>query len=124
MNRALTRGGTAGLIGLGLTNGLLPCGLVYSALLIAASSGGLLSGGLGMFLFGMSTTPALLVVGMGAGKAFYIHSNTFYRGKTSILKMGRLYYELKVGFKSTYFAMGGKIPHWQWVFGTALGDRQ
>jgi sulfite exporter TauE/SafE len=73
MNRTLTRGGTAGLIGLGLTNGLLPCGLVYSALLIAASSGRTLTGALGMFLFGISTVPALLLVGMGAG-ALSVHS--------------------------------------------------
>jgi sulfite exporter TauE/SafE len=73
MNRALKQGGTTGLIGLGLTNGLLPCGLVYSALLIAASSGGALTGALGMFLFGISTIPALLVVGVGAG-ALGVHT--------------------------------------------------
>jgi sulfite exporter TauE/SafE len=73
MNRALKQGGTTGLIGLGLTNGLLPCGLVYSALLIAASSGGALTGALGMFLFGISTIPALLVVGVGAG-ALSVHT--------------------------------------------------
>jgi sulfite exporter TauE/SafE len=73
MNWALKQGGSAGLIGLGLTNGLLPCGLVYSALLIAASSGGALPGALGMFLFGISTIPALLVVGVGAG-ALSVHT--------------------------------------------------
>jgi sulfite exporter TauE/SafE len=73
MNRALKQGGNAGLIGLGLTNGLLPCGLVYSALLLAASSGGALPGALGMFLFGISTIPALLVVGVGAG-ALSVHT--------------------------------------------------
>ena len=67
MNRALKQGGSAGLIGLGAANGLLPCGLVYSALLMSASSGGPLLGGLGMLLFGVSTIPALLVVGVGAG---------------------------------------------------------
>jgi len=73
MTRALKQGGTTGLIGLGLTNGLLPCGLVYSALLIAASSGGALTGALGMFLFGISTLPALLVLGVGAG-ALSVHT--------------------------------------------------
>jgi sulfite exporter TauE/SafE len=46
---------------------LLPCGLVYSALLVTASSGGALPGALGMLLFGVGTIPALLVIGIGAG---------------------------------------------------------
>jgi sulfite exporter TauE/SafE len=52
---------------MGALNGFLPCGLVYSALLVTASSGGALPGALGMFLFGAATIPALLVIGMGAG---------------------------------------------------------
>jgi sulfite exporter TauE/SafE len=44
----------------------LPCGLVYSALLVAASTGGPLSGGLGMVSFGIGTLPPLLLVGIGA----------------------------------------------------------
>jgi sulfite exporter TauE/SafE len=51
---------------LGMLNGLLPCGLVYGALLVAASTGGPLPGAAGMMLFGLGTLPALLVVGMGA----------------------------------------------------------
>lgn len=60
---------------------------------------------------------------MGGGKAFYIHSNSFYGGDEQILKMGRSYYEMKVAFKHQYFAMGGKLPHWQWTMGTWLGDK-
>jgi hypothetical protein len=52
---------------LGALNGLLPCGLVYSALLLAATAGGPLAGGAGMAVFGLSTVPALFVVGVGAG---------------------------------------------------------
>jgi sulfite exporter TauE/SafE len=51
---------------MGALNGLLPCGLVYSALLVTASSSGALPGALGMFLFGAGTIPALLVIGIGA----------------------------------------------------------
>jgi sulfite exporter TauE/SafE len=43
--------------------GLLPCGLVYSALLVALSSHYWLSGALVMFAFGLGTLPALLLVG-------------------------------------------------------------
>jgi sulfite exporter TauE/SafE len=52
---------------LGAINGLLPCGLVYSALLLGATTGGALPAALGMTLFGLGTLPALVVVGVGAG---------------------------------------------------------
>jgi sulfite exporter TauE/SafE len=67
MSQALQRGGREGVILLGALNGLLPCGLVYSALLVSATTGGPLPGALGMVLFGLGTLPALFVVGMGAG---------------------------------------------------------
>ncbi len=60
---------------------------------------------------------------MGGGKAFYIHSNSYYGGKLQMLDMGRSYYEMKVAFKHQYFLMGGKIPHWQWRLGTLIGDK-
>jgi sulfite exporter TauE/SafE len=67
MSRALKRGGSLGVVLLGAINGLLPCGLVYSALLLAATTGGVLPAALGMTLFGLGTLPALVVVGLGAG---------------------------------------------------------
>lgn len=48
---------------LGLCWGLLPCGLVYSILFLAASSGHALSGALVMLAFGVGTLPSML--GMG-----------------------------------------------------------
>jgi sulfite exporter TauE/SafE len=67
MGRALKAGGLTQLALLGALNGVLPCGLVYSALLVAASTGGIVQGALGMAIFGAGTLPALLVVGIGAG---------------------------------------------------------
>jgi uncharacterized protein len=46
----------------GLLLGLLPCGLVYSALIAAAARGGALNGGAALALFGLGTAPALLGV--------------------------------------------------------------
>ncbi len=66
-NRALRTGGWKGVALLGAVNGLLPCGLVYSALLLAASSGNPLSGALGMAIFGLGTFPALLTLDLGSG---------------------------------------------------------
>ncbi|MFO0668372.1 MAG: sulfite exporter TauE/SafE family protein [Polyangiaceae bacterium] len=48
----------------GLTWGLLPCGLVYSALGLAAASGGALAGAVVMLGFGAGTLPALLSMGI------------------------------------------------------------
>jgi hypothetical protein len=66
MGQALRQGGFLGIVTLGALNGLLPCGLVYSALLSAAATGGALWGAVAMLLFGAATIPALTVVGMGA----------------------------------------------------------
>ncbi|NPA50236.1 MAG: sulfite exporter TauE/SafE family protein [Epsilonproteobacteria bacterium] len=49
---------------LGLLNGLLPCGLVYFFAVEAASSGSPFWGALIMFIFGISTIPALLGLGI------------------------------------------------------------
>ena len=48
---------------LGLLNGLLPCGLVYFFAVTAASTGSPLWGALVMFIFGLSTVPALFSLG-------------------------------------------------------------
>jgi sulfite exporter TauE/SafE len=52
---------------LGMLNGLLPCGLVYSFAIIATSTGGAFSGALVMFIFGISTIPALFSLGFFVG---------------------------------------------------------
>jgi sulfite exporter TauE/SafE len=67
MSWALRQGSSARVLALGALNGLLPCGLVYSALLVAASTGDVLMGAAGMAVFGLGTLPALLVMGVGAG---------------------------------------------------------
>ena len=55
-------------LGLGLAWGLLPCGLVYSVLLIAAASAEGSQGALVMLVFGVGTTPAMLMTGLGAAR--------------------------------------------------------
>jgi len=52
---------------LGLLNGLLPCGLVYFFAVTAASTGSPLWGAVVMFIFGLSTVPALFTLGMFTG---------------------------------------------------------
>jgi uncharacterized protein len=58
--------GKKGTLALGMLNGILPCGLVYESLFVAGASGSVLIGGLGMFLFGLATIPALVIFGVAA----------------------------------------------------------
>jgi sulfite exporter TauE/SafE len=55
-------------LGLGLLWGWLPCGLVYSILLIAAASTSAVNGALIMVAFGAGTMPAMLMTGMGTAQ--------------------------------------------------------
>jgi sulfite exporter TauE/SafE len=64
---ALRRPGLSGAALLGALNGLLPCGLVYGALLVAASTGSAGGGALCMLVFGVATFPALAIVQTGVG---------------------------------------------------------
>ncbi|MCO6357751.1 sulfite exporter TauE/SafE family protein [Roseivirga pacifica] len=57
----LIRGSTAGSnLMLGLLNGLLPCGLVYMALVAALSMGTIVGSGVYMMLFGLGTFPMMI----------------------------------------------------------------
>jgi sulfite exporter TauE/SafE len=53
---------------LGMVWGWLPCGLVYTALIWALSSGGPLQGALLMLAFGLGTLPNLLLMGAAAAR--------------------------------------------------------
>jgi hypothetical protein len=48
----------------GLVLGLLPCGLLYSAVIAAAARGGALDGALALTIFGLGTAPALFGVSL------------------------------------------------------------
>lgn len=63
----LRQGGPFSSLLLGGLNGLLPCGMVYGGLMVAATTGSILSSAAGMFFFGLGTLPALLLVSLGSG---------------------------------------------------------
>jgi len=54
---------------IGLLNGLLPCGLVYMAVVGALSTGGIGSGMAYMALFGLGTVPLMLATGLAGNFA-------------------------------------------------------
>ncbi len=55
-------------LGLGLIWGWLPCGLVYSVLLLAATTTEPVNGALVMIAFGLGTMPAMIATGVSASK--------------------------------------------------------
>lgn len=57
--------------------------------------------------------PEVLCIGdMGGGKAFYIHSNTWYGGDIQELRMGHLPYAQKLAYKEMFFRHHGRVPNW------------
>ncbi len=60
--------------GLGLIWGWLPCGLVYGALLLAATTADAANGALVMIAFGLGTMPAMVMTGLGAAKLSVVMS--------------------------------------------------
>lgn len=73
---------------LGLFLGLLPCGLLYSAVLAAVARGGALDGAAALALFGLGTAPALLGVSL-ADELLTRHRASFNRlSQIFLLAMG------------------------------------
>lgn len=60
IGKLLMKKGVGAQMALGLLNGLLPCGLVYAALIAAISMGTIGGGALYMTLFGLGTFPMML----------------------------------------------------------------
>jgi len=67
--------------GLGLIWGWLPCGLVYGALLLAATTADPVGGGLVMIAFGLGTMPAMIATGLSAARvAAFVGRNRIAAG--------------------------------------------
>jgi len=67
--------------GLGLIWGWLPCGLVYGALLLAATTAAPVDGGLVMIAFGLGTMPAMILSGLSAARvSAYVGRNRVAAG--------------------------------------------
>lgn len=66
--RASESGRPVGMFPLGLVMGFLPCGLSYAAFIRALPAGGAFEGGLLVLVFGVATTPGLLLLGTAASQ--------------------------------------------------------
>jgi sulfite exporter TauE/SafE len=60
----------------GLLNGLLPCGLVYMALSLAATATSTASAVLSMYVFGMGTMPMLLAITLLKGRIRFFQASS------------------------------------------------
>ncbi|HRD07478.1 MAG TPA: sulfite exporter TauE/SafE family protein, partial [Saprospiraceae bacterium] len=85
-NRYLSKTSRKNVAMLGLLNGLLPCGLVYSAMAMAFLGGNLWQGALQMILFGLGTMPLLYAFQLGLGNRSVL-SFLKQRGLSPILFM-------------------------------------
>jgi len=72
---------------LGALNGLLPCGMVYIALMNAILTGNALGSALAMIAFGMGTLPAMISVGFAAGKITGVYRNNLQRSVPYLLTL-------------------------------------
>ncbi|MGY4532819.1 sulfite exporter TauE/SafE [Pseudomonas sp. TE3786] len=92
---------------LGALWGWLPCGLVYSTLLWAASQGNALDSGLLMLAFGLGTWPVLLATGMAAERL------------TAVLRKRKV--RMAGGLLVILFGLWTLPgPHQQWLMGHAM----
>lgn len=83
--RLLPIDSTAKALGAGLAWGWIPCGLVYSMLVLAAASGSAAGGALVMALFGLGTLPNLLAAGLAAQRLVALRRAPWVRRTAGVL---------------------------------------
>ncbi|MGB7301113.1 MAG: sulfite exporter TauE/SafE family protein [Burkholderiaceae bacterium] len=104
-------GGSLHLVGAGAIWGLLPCGMVYTVLLMALASADLITGASIMLMFGLGTVPNLLLIG---GFANYLTSLQRSRRLRQIVGGAIVAYGvlmlLRLGHISDVVSMGRALP--------------
>lgn len=68
LGKLMSKPGLASLVGMGMLNGLLPCGLVYMALSTTVTASSLTGAILLMYAFGLGTTPMLVTIAIVKNK--------------------------------------------------------
>jgi len=96
---------------LGFIWGWLPCGLVYSALLIAATSGDALNGAAVMTAFGLGTLPAMLLTGLGAAKLQATMKRRWARRGAGLLVIAMGLVTLWMPLAAIFASMTGNDAH-------------
>ena len=83
--RIATRSGPLAPLGLGALWGFLPCGLVYSLLLLAALTGTAIEGALVMLVFGVGTLPAMLMSSLLSARVIRHAGRPFTRAVAALM---------------------------------------
>jgi sulfite exporter TauE/SafE len=91
--------------GLGLANGLLPCGAIYAVSLVAAMAGDPVKGAGVMFIFGLGTLPAMVGIGFSASRLSLHFRSQLHRVATALVMI--------IGLQLTLrgLALSGQISH-------------
>jgi hypothetical protein len=105
LRRGLTSPHPATPFALGLVNGLLPCGAVYAAGLLAAASGDAVKGATTMLVFGLGTLPAMLAVGFSASWLSWRWRHALYRLAAMLVMV------VGVQLLLRGLAISGHVPH-------------
>ncbi len=91
--------------GLGLANGLLPCGPVYAMALLAATTGNPLRGATIMLIFGLGTLPAMLAMGFSTSLlSIRLRSHLYRMAAILVVLVG-------VQLALRGLAFSGQLPH-------------
>jgi sulfite exporter TauE/SafE len=85
---------------LGLLNGLLPCGFVYFFAITAASTGSVYWGALVMFIFGLSTIPAMFSISFFVG---FFKSGSFRNTMLKIASIAVIAFGIYTLYRGYYF---------------------
>ncbi|MEK7257558.1 MAG: sulfite exporter TauE/SafE family protein [Bacteroidota bacterium] len=93
----------------GILNGLLPCGLVYMAIVGALSTGGALSGMSYMALFGLGTVPMMLIAGLAGNLASLRVRNFLRKAYPAFL----VFFALLFLFRGLNFHVPGDFFFWE-----------
>ncbi len=95
--------------GLGLLWGWMPCGLVYSALLIAATTASSAGGALTMSVFGLGTMPAMVMTGIGAFRLSQTLGNARRAAGFLLIVIGLI--TLAMPIENMLIGGGNGMPH-------------
>ena len=107
IGRLMTSRHPAAPIGLGMANGMLPCGPVYAMALLAATAANPLQGGLVMLFFGLGTLPAMLGMGFASARLSVTLRNRLYRFAAILIILVGLQQILRG------MALAGVVAHFQ-----------
>lgn len=98
----LKSGGKTAFFATGLVNGLLPCGMVYMALIVAIGMQSPIQGALYMFFFGLGTIPLLLGLMVSGSLLQVIRRQQFQKAIP--------YFGIVVGLLMVFRGLGLGIP--------------